>query len=183
MGGGPAVSNAGGAPARRTTQELPCCMGDAPITQRAMGSPSRFGGRAVSIRAIRASQGRGPTGVNMEVGHVRSQGGWTSVLEAPAKLLSLRRSRSSRREDPSHGTRRPRSRGAPPPRRRRQEVAWSICARPGLLRRRDGASATGPARGPRRTRGGARRRPRPRQDQLMAWVSGAQVEPALQGLW
>ena len=50
-------------------------MGDAPITQRAMGSPSRFGGRAVSIRAIRASQGRGPTGVNMEVGHSQIAGG------------------------------------------------------------------------------------------------------------
>ena len=49
-------------------------MGDAPITQRAMGSPSRFGGRAVSIRAIRASQGRGPTGV-MEVGHSQIAGG------------------------------------------------------------------------------------------------------------
>ena len=50
-------------------------MGDAPITQRAMGSPSRFGGRAVSIRAIQASQGRGPPGVNMEVGHSQIAGG------------------------------------------------------------------------------------------------------------
>ena len=50
-------------------------MGDAPITQRAMGSPSRFGGRAVSIRAIQASQGRGPLGVNMEVGHSQIAGG------------------------------------------------------------------------------------------------------------
>ena len=74
------------------------------------------------------------------------------VLDAPAKLLSLRRSRSSRREDLSHGTRRPPSRGAPPPRRRQQEVAWSIRARPGLLRRCTGASATGPARGPWGTR-------------------------------
>ena len=75
-----------------------------------------------------------------------------------------------------------RFRAALPPRGRWQEVASSIRARPGLLRRCTGASATGPARGPWGTRGGARRRPKPCQNRLTAWVFGARIDWARQGL-
>ena len=104
------------------------------------------------------------------------------LLEAPAKLLSLRRAAHPRREDPSQAARRSRFRAALPPRGRWQEVASSIRARPGLPGRWAGAPATGPGRWPWRTRGGARRRPRPRQKRLTAWVSGAQIDWARLGL-
>ena len=104
------------------------------------------------------------------------------LLEAPAKLLSLRRAADPRREDPSQAARRSRFRAASPPRRRWQEVAWSICARPGLPRRWAGAPATGPARRPWRTRGGARVRPRPRQNRLTAGLFGHVIESARRGL-
>ena len=67
-------------------------------------------------------------------------------------------------------------RAAALPRHRRQEVAWSIGAHAGLPRRCTGAPATGPGRWPWRTRGGARPRPKPRQNRSTAWVSGARSD-------
>ena len=55
-------------------------------------------------------------------------------------------------------------------------------AGPGLPRRWAGAPATGPSRRPGRTRGGARRRPKPWQNRLTAWVFGARIDWARQGL-
>ena len=75
-----------------------------------------------------------------------------------------------------------RFRAALPPRGRWQEVASSIRARPGLPRRWAGAPATGPSRRPGRTRGGARRRPKPRQNRLTARVSSARIDWARRGL-
>ena len=104
------------------------------------------------------------------------------LLEAPAKLLSLRRAADPRRENPSQAARRSRCRAALPPRRRWQGVAWSIRAHPGLPRRCTGAPATGPGRRRWRTRGGARRRPKPGQNRSTAWVSGARIDWARRGL-
>ena len=75
-----------------------------------------------------------------------------------------------------------RFRAALPPRGRWQEVASSIRARPGLPGRWAGAPATGPGRWPWRTRGGARRRPKPRQNRSTAWVSGARIDWARSSL-
>ena len=103
-------------------------------------------------------------------------------LRSPAKLLSLRGQPFSPGSIAFTRARRSRFRAALPPRGRWQEVASSIRARPGLPRRWAGAPATGPGRWPWRTRGGARRRPKPRQNRSTAWVSGARIDWARRGL-
>ena len=103
-------------------------------------------------------------------------------LRSPAKLLSLRGQPFSPGSIAFTRARISPSRAAAPPRGRWQEVASSIRARPGLPRRWAGAPATGPGRWPWRTRGGARRRPKPCQNRLTAWVFGARIDWARQGL-
>ena len=72
----PAVSGAGGVPARRTAQDLPCCVGVAThhslerwVTPTPAQRPCDWHGRS------RGSQGRSPTGANVEVGHSQIAGG------------------------------------------------------------------------------------------------------------
>ena len=104
------------------------------------------------------------------------------LLECPRSCCRYGGRCRSEEGGPVQAARRSRFRAALPPRGRWQEVASSIRARPGLPRRWAGASATGPSRRPGRTRGGARRRPKPRQNRLTARVSGARIDWARRGL-
>ena len=104
------------------------------------------------------------------------------LLECPRSCCRYGGRCRSEEEDPSQAARRSRFRAALPPRGRWQEVASSIRARPGLPGRWAGAPATGPGRWPWRTRGGARRRPKPRQNRSTAWVSGARIDWARSSL-